>query len=57
MYNLSTDPGETINLALSEPEIVDFLDEHFGEWLTAVQNNESPPPPIQETRVKSWRLY
>jgi arylsulfatase A-like enzyme len=52
LYDLSADPGETLNLAAEEPELLRsfraLADPYWDEWLTP--DNEQPAPLSDESR-------
>ena len=48
LYDLESDPGEKVNLATSNPEIVNRLEEKHAEWAVELKS-EAILPPIRST--------
>ncbi len=43
LYDLDVDPGETVNLALLEPELTDRLERQLDEWVASKLNGREDP--------------
>jgi len=47
LYNLVEDPGELVNLAESEPEVVKFLEGRMNTWIAKREQETGLPNPIR----------
>ena len=51
LYNLVEDPGETVNLAEKEPELVQFLKARMVDWVNRRVQETGKPDPIMQYHI------
>ncbi len=56
LYDLFTDPGETINLAQSNPDLVEPLRSRLGEWKADREAASGRPDPLDGASISLRRI-